>query len=610
MVLEAFLFFLWHYAFLVWIGMLSYGIGRRLMQSVHFDHPAEQYSFCTTLGLGFFAYLILLIGTLQLLHRWFILSVIGVIFLLCSSVWLELLRSATSAYQKYSLIRRRLLIYCLLTILLLPVLLMPLYPPTAFDSTMYHLTYAKIYAQTHKITITPYLRYPVFTQTNEMLFTLAFLLYDEVTAQMIQFLMMGVLSMGLFAFGRKHFSQKVGIGAMMIFLSNPMVLWLGTCAYIDIGLALFVTMAIYSFFNWSHSNEIRWLILGGLFLGFAAGSKYSALFFLILFSGATLYSGFKDRRLRHAFLFIAMAVGIASPWYFRNWYYTGNPVFPFFGEIFGYGLWNSQDLQNQLDNLIRTYGMGKSFISFLLFPWNITFHQPKFLMEAPFSPIYLFALPFLFFSLVHSKMRRLLIIILFYTLFWFTTAQHLRYLMPIIPLLSLVTAASFVHCQELFLFTKIKWRKKRILTLTILLLLSSPGWVYAIYKVQQEGYPPYTKKQREVYLTQKLPSFPAYQYLNQIRGNHYSLYALYDEAMPFFANGTFMGDWFGPARFEKVYSKLADDQALHQELRSLGADYFLVRRDILKKVFPERTFSPLHFKLIYMNEHVLLFEIL
>jgi hypothetical protein len=612
MEIEAILFFVNHYVFLIGVGILSYGIGRRLTQRIRFDSAAEQIAFCTTLGLGFLSYLILLIGTLGLLHRWLILAVMGVVFLLCASAWIELLRGVSSAYKKRVWLRWKPIIFILLTLLIIsPVFLLPLYPPTAFDSTMYHLPYGKIYTQENRIVFTPFLRYPVSPQTNEMLFTLAIRFYDGVAAQLMQFLMMGILATGLYAFGQRHFSQKAGIWAIAIVLSNPLVLWLGASAYIDIGLALFVTMAIYSIFNWIYLKENRWLILGALFLGLSAGSKYSALFFLILFGLATLVIGFRTKKVFHICLLIAITVAVASPWYFRNWYYTGNPVFPFFSQVFGYGLWNASDLQGALHDLTGAHGTGRSLQSFLFLPWNLAFNQPKFLMEAPFSKTYLFALPFLFLSLSRSKIRELSMILFLYTLFWFFTAQILRFLVPIIPLLSLTIAASFENCLEWVPSERGQWVKKGVVTFIIAMIFFSPGWLYGVRKVQNEGYPPYAKEEQEAYLMERFPSFPAYQYLNQTRGRDYSLYALFDENMAYFADGVFKGDWFGPGRFEKIYSKFSDLKALHQELGLLGANYFLIRRGRVPiEPPPEDFFSPSYFKLVYKNEHVLLFEIL
>jgi len=611
MEIKAILFFVGHYAFLVGIGILSYGVGRRLTQRVRFDSTAEQISFCTTLGLGSLSYLILLIGTIGLLYESFVIAVLGVVFLLCFSAWIELFRGIFSSYKNRGWLKWRPLLLVLLAILIIsPVLLLPLYPPTAFDSTMYHLPYAKIYAQENKIVFTPYLRYAVSPQTNEMLFTLALRLYDGVSAQLIQFLMMGILGTGLFAFGRRHFSKRTGIWGMAIFLSSPMVLWLGASAYIDIGLALFVTMGIYSFFNWIQSKERNWLILTAIFFGFSAGSKYPALFFPILFGLIAFGIGLRTRNFSYTIFFIVITVIVASPWYFRNWYYTGNPVFPFFGQIFGYEWWSPQDLQGQL-NEMHSHGTGRSFQSFLLLPWNLAFNQTNFLMEAPYSQIYLFALPFLILSLSRSKIRQLFIIIFLYILFWFNSVQISRYLIPIIPLLSLIIAASIEHCLEWLPNKGIRWMKKGIVTFSIALLFFSPGWLYTVYKVKGENIPPATKNEQENYLTRKFPTYSAYQYLNQTKGRHYSIYALFDTNLAYFADGVFMGDWFGPARYEKIYNNFDNVKSLHRELRSLKADYFLVKRGGVPIEPPsEDFFSASYFKLAMKNDHFLLLEVL
>ena len=66
----------------------------------------------------------------------------------------------------------------------------PLYPPTAFDATVYHLPLAKLYAREHQLVYGEYFRVPVFPQNMEMLFTLALLLYDDIFAQLIETLML------------------------------------------------------------------------------------------------------------------------------------------------------------------------------------------------------------------------------------------------------------------------------------------------------------------------------------------------------------------------------------------------------------------------------------
>jgi 4-amino-4-deoxy-L-arabinose transferase-like glycosyltransferase len=607
MILKATFFVISHYAFILFIGLICYGIGRKLLPSISFHNASENFCFCITLGFGLLSYLILLIGTLSLLYFWPVTAVLAGIFLLCSSVWKELFNRVVDAYrQKSFMIWKPVLLSLLGMTIFLPVFLLPLYPPTAFDSTMYHLAYAKIYSSTHTISITPYIRYPVFPQTNEMLFSLAMLLYDGVAAQLISFTMMMVLSFSLFAFGKRYFSEKTGGLATAVFLSNPLVLWLGASAYIDIGLALFITMASYSLINYFSFKEKQWLIFGALFTGLASGAKYSALFFLFFFGLIICCSGLKERKAKDFIIFLAVGCAVASPWYFRNWYYTGNPVFPFFGQIFGYGSWNSRELTGQIYDLIHAHGTGKNLQSFLLLPWNLAVHQTTFLMEAPLSPIYSFTLPLILFSLRSPSIKILSVVVFSYTLFWFSTSQILRYLIPVVPLLSLTVAASIEHVLS---FSVRRAALRKSIVIALLIVMVSLVWIYSTSHLRNEGFPPYTQRLEESYLSQKLPSYPAYDYLNRKRGNTYTVYALFDENMAYFANGTFMGDWFGPGRFERIYSKFHDLRLLHQELQSLGADYLLIRKDKTQIELPSaKAFSVHDFKLVFENDHVMLFE--
>ena len=92
----------------------------------------------------------------------------------------------------------------------MPLLTWPLYPPTAFDATMYHLAVAKIYSAAHRLVLTPDLRYPIFPQTPHMLFTLALLLADDIAAQLTQLLVLVLLSCAMLAFAGRSLSSRAG----------------------------------------------------------------------------------------------------------------------------------------------------------------------------------------------------------------------------------------------------------------------------------------------------------------------------------------------------------------------------------------------------------------
>jgi len=598
-----------HLAVLLLLAVVSYVLGRRITCAFHYASVWEEGVCSTTLGLGVIGALIFLLGLLGLLHTWASLVALVALQPLCFPIWRDLVKRLTITIKRMcgrpAILAGALLALAVLT----PIWLLPLYPPTAFDATMYHLPYAKLYVQHHQALLTPYLRFPVSPQLNEMLFTLMLLFYDDIAAQLVQFLMMGLVAIALYAWGCRHFSSQVGLWAAALWLANPLVLWLGASAYIDIGLTLFITMAVYAFWNWLHAHEKRWLILAGVFGGFAAGSKYPALFFLGLLGLVTLYISIRKRKYSAPFVFTAIAFAVAAPWYLRNLYYTGNPVFPFFPEIFGYSLWNAEDLQGQLYDLRYAHGLERSFWAFISLPWHLAFNQESFVMEAPLSPLYFFALPLLMvFGATSVPIRGILALVLAYTLFWFFSAQILRYLVPALPLLSLATAAALERFLP-WLPPIRRWASRFTVAAIAAVLLVSPGWLYAAYKVKQQGPIPVIQEQRDAYLSQHLPSYSAYKFLNELKGRDYTLYALYDTNMAYFADGTFMGDWFGPARYSRILSSMESGQDLYEALKSLGAQYFLVSKHRWQVELPDDGFFRNHFKLIYARAYVMLFEV-
>lgn len=609
-------FALLHYFAIGMIAVVSYLLGRRLTRRLSYHSLWEEISFSVAIGLGFIAYLTMLLGLIGLLYSWLMILLLLIAVFICSPLsdflhfrgnlileWFDGLRKTN---------RSSLVLALVMSVLSLPIWLLPLYPPTAWDSTEYHLASAKIYVQNHQILLTPYLRFPVFPQTNQMLFTISLQLYDDVTAQLIQFLMMIMLAMAVIAFGQRLYSQGAGWWSAAILLQSPLVLWLGSVAYIDMGLMLFVTMSVYAFWNWFKLRTQGWLILSGVLCGLAIGTKYTALFFLLGLGLIALYRSLKDRRYQPVAIFTLLAVLVPLPWFIRNFYYTRNPVFPFFyemfGHLFGYGLWKPEHFQGIFEDF-SNYGFGRSLKSLIMLPWHIVSDWKGFGMEAQMSPIY-FLVPFLLFipGIVAPRLRLLLGLGVAYLLFWFFGVQAGRYVMPALPLLSL---AAGITLNRLLLRPNLlrKYVNFKVATALGAIILISPGWIWAVRRVRERGYIPVAQKQRFDYLVQRLPSYPAYRFLNDLKGRDYTVYAIPDERMAYFADGIFMGDHFGLARYSLIIEKLDDTAALYEALRSLNVGYFLIRNELaMAHLKQDETFRR-YFKLVFSREEFLLFEL-
>jgi hypothetical protein len=567
------------------------------------------------------------------LYRGVLLTELAALALACFSVWQEL----WAQYRGSRCSARRIFVYLVALLFILvvfrPLWTAPLYPPTAFDATMYHLAIAKLDVQTHSLVFTPYIRFSTLPQQNEMLFALMLSVFDDVSAQLVQFLMMLLIGVALYAWGRRWFNKRVGLWAAILWLSNPLVIWLAASAYVDVGVALFVTLGILSFFNWQQTKEEAWLILSDAFLAFGAASKYTGLFPLCIFGLSLLYLSVRRRQLRQVLIFAVFVAAIAAPWYIRNYHLTGNPIFPEAGSIFGYGPWNAKDADNHV-LAQAAYGSGKTLKALFLLPWHLAFRQEPF-TYATITPIYFFLLPFVFVSALRSPVvRALMFTTVALVLSWFYSVQILRFLLVAIPIFSLAGAASL---EDLIPGLRGLASNKGITALGALILLG-PAWNYitvfpktfasayakklGMDKPSNFWWPelfaplPTTAKQRYVYLEQQLPGYPALELLNRTRGRNYTLYALGDTQLAYFADGKFMGDWFGPARYGPILDAAvhSDPQALSTALKDLGAQYLVVDLEsfsleqLLHSSF--LTNANNHLKLINATPQVLLFEVL
>ena len=330
-------------------AVVAYLLGARLTRGTDYRGAAEKVSFCTALGLGLISHFVLAAGLLHILSSGVMLAVLTAITLISlppvsvTREWVARLPGRVSPLK--------VTLAALTVALAIPILQMPLYPPTQWDAISYHLASAKIYVREGAVVYTPYLRFPVFPQSSEMLFTLMLLLADDIAAQLTQFLMMALTALALYGWGARMFTQRAGALAAVLWLSNPLVLWLGTAAYVDAGLALYLTLAFFSLYNWrkieAENQRHGWLAISAALFWFAATTKYLALFPILCAGTYLLAYSVKQRSLRPALIFSVITIAVACPWYIRNAWYTGNPVWPYFPEWFGFGPWTGVDIANQ-----------------------------------------------------------------------------------------------------------------------------------------------------------------------------------------------------------------------------------------------------------------------
>lgn len=618
--MDRLVFVLLHYCALAALAVCSYTFGRWLTRHVTYHSTLEQVCLSTALGLGAVSYLVFLLGLLNLLYRPVVLIALLVGFLLCFRIWMRWPGDLVLAIRSLRTTNPISIVISIgIAILIFGVSfyiwVLPLYPPTGFDSILYHLPAAKIYARTHGLVLLEHLRLPVFPQASHMLFTLALLVYDDILAQLVELLMLIVLLGTVVAFGQRMFSYRTGFWAAAILLAQPVVLWLGSVAYIDMGLTLYTTATVYAFWNWLESRQQHWLLLAGCFCGIGIGTKYSALFFLAALTLAAIFAGFKKRQWRPALIFAAVALLVAAPWFFRNFYYTRNPLFPLFdtvfAPVFGYGIYQA-NYYLEISEAFSSAELGRGWHLLLSLPWQLAFEKSK-----PFSLVGFLLLPLaVAFAVTNRRISFLLALTAGFTLCWFFAFQQFRYLLPVLPLMSIAVAAPVDH-----LIVRLPWKRlwnHKLITAAVSAVLIFPGWQQGNLTVRSQGIFPFTQQRRDAYLARAFPTYPIIKYLNDFDTDNYTVYVLYNENMTYFPNGQFIGDHFGRGAYNNFLEKLNSGESLYSYLKTMGVDYLVVPSHFhwvagnkrIPIILPSDSFFQSHFKLIYSANDVQLFELM
>ena len=184
----------------------------------------------------------------------------------------------------------------------------------------------------------PDLHETVYPLVTELLYAVALALRGPVACRLISWVLGLVFAANVTALARPSLGARAwwaGTVALLVpAVSNGMSAPLN-----DVALAAFGTAAIAGWARFHDAPSSRRAALAGLLAGLALGVKYPALVLAGLLGLAMVASALRKVDYRRALLmtivFAAVMLAVGCPWYLRAFWYTGNPVFPFFRHVFG-----------------------------------------------------------------------------------------------------------------------------------------------------------------------------------------------------------------------------------------------------------------------------------
>jgi hypothetical protein len=314
------------------------------------------------------------------------------------------------------------------------MLLGTLVPETAFDALWYHLTLPKLYLQFADIHFFSgnLFYYSAMPKVGEMLYLAALSFGSDILAHLIHFSFVLLIGVVIYYLTRKYTSKYIAIIAVVIFLSNIVVLWEATTAYIDLIRTFFEVMTLWGLLNYLEKKNTKWLIESAFLFGIAIETKLLAFASLPIFLTLIIMFGFKKLkgRLIDALMFGLLAVLVPLAWFIFAYLNTGNPIYPFLTSY--------------------TFSIGKDTLAF---PQTITDLVTVFVVSAdPVSPIYLMLIPLFFIAWNKFKKIDVMLIVLSAVslIIWTLTPKTGggRFILPYLPLLSITAGIILFRIEK------------------------------------------------------------------------------------------------------------------------------------------------------------------
>ncbi len=169
-----------------------------------------------------------------------------------------------------------------------------------------------------------------------------------------------------------------------------------------------------------------------------------------------------------------------------------------------------------------------------------------------------------------------------------------------VPLVSLAVAGVLVPLLS---------RHRRLLAVGLCSGFLLPGWLYGLYRLHRQGPVPLTVEQREAYLTRRVPLYPAVAYLNDTKRSGYTAWALHAEHMVYYAQGRFLGDWFGPMSFSRMLAGSPGSEDFYHRLRRQEVDYLLIPKEKQVLKIPEDASFGRWFQKVYEDSHARVYRL-
>jgi 4-amino-4-deoxy-L-arabinose transferase-like glycosyltransferase len=486
------------------------------------------------------------------------------------------------------------------------LIVLSLVPPISKDALTHHLAVPELYL-THggfyEIPAMPFSYYPM---NLDLLYLIPLYFGNDIAPKLIHFTFALLTAWLLFGYLRHRVNNLYALLGVVFFLSIPIIVKLSITVYVDLGLIFFSMAALLLLLKWLETRfQLRFLILSAIFCGLAMGAKYNGLitFFLVTLFVPFVYSRFGEKKshgltrtVGFTCVFVFTALLIFSPWMLRDYFWTGNPIYPLYDNWF-----NSQGHTARKSIGLFAYRAlvyQEKWWEILLLPFRMFFQgqdgNPG-LFDGKLNPFLLILPLFAFFRLKDDsqkiKTEKSVFLVfagLYFAFAFFSSGLRIRYISPIIPPLVILAVFGIQRLFDSFAGARslpVKYGGKLSLVFLVLFGLG----LNAIYIREQFAYvKPLSyisgNVTRDEYIEKYRAEYPAMKFINDHLPSSARILFLFIGNRGYYCNKPYVFD------MENNRSKLATLfrashglQDFKSGLKKEGITHFLINMDIFNR---------------------------
>ena len=507
------------------------------------------------------------------------------------------------------------LFLCLSIILLIGMeVILNLTPPISRDALIHHLAVPKLWLKRGRIYEIPWANYAYYPMNIDLLYTLCLYFKNDMAPKFIHLAFGMGTGLMIYFYLKPKFGRNWGLLGMLIFISTPIVIWLSTAAYVDLGMTFFTTGGVMAFLKWRDSEyrHIRWFILSGLMIGIAVGSKYNALIAAFILNMYLMLSIVRDTHkqtaaLGYGILFFVITAFVASPWYLKNYFQTGNPFFPLFSGFFKSLNHHPAILTASQDSIEKTRQVsffkmreimyGENFLETLFIPIRMFFQgqdNSYQYFQGVLNPILIIFSPFILFKKRWSKDKFIFVFftVIFIFMAYFLTANQVRYILPVLPFLAIIAVMGIKDLldtlEERPRLASLRFGDKIKSTVRVFVfggtaVLLIFNYIYLMHRNETINPVPYVlgKETREAFLKHHLLHYDAVEYINHFLPDDAVVFTMFLGRRGFYLDRAYKNEpSFGMNTIRRMVKASDDEKTFDRYVRSMKVTHILMRNDL------------------------------